>query len=232
MKLKIGEFSKRNEVTIKTLRYYEEIELLMPREIDDYTGYRYYDVSQMQDMNKIKYLKNLGFRLDEIKEMLKQNWNLPSSDAIAQKLEACRNEIRALQKRETELCYVYSNITHQNTMGEFTIKSLPQIIVASYRTVVNSYQDLFYLCPNVIGKEMARLGCECPEPGYGYTIDHNKEYTESNIDIEYCEQVLEKKQDSDSITFKDIPAVAEALDNRADPYPHWFCSIAPTGQKR
>ena len=55
MKLKIGEFSKRNEVTIKTLRYYEEIELLMPREIDDYTGYRYYDVSQMQDMNKTKY---------------------------------------------------------------------------------------------------------------------------------------------------------------------------------
>lgn len=39
-----------------------------------------------------------------------------------------------------------------------------------------------------IGPEMAHLGCECPEPGYCYTIEHGG-YKQENIDIEYCEKV-------------------------------------------
>ena len=53
---------------------------------------------------------------------------------------------------------------------------------------------------------MARLGCECPEPGYCYTIEHGG-YKPQDIDIEYCEQVTGKGSDSALITFKDIPAV-------------------------
>ena len=44
--------------------------------------------------------------------------------------------------------------------------------------------------------EMARLGCECPEPGYCFTIDHTCEFRERDIDIEYCEAVTERKEDS------------------------------------
>lgn len=39
-----------------------------------------------------------------------------------------------------------------------------------------------------IGPEMSRLGCECPEPGYCYTIEHG-EYRQENTDIKYYEQV-------------------------------------------
>ena len=57
---------------------------------------------------------------------------------------------------------------------------------------------------------MARLGCECPEPGYCYTIEHGG-YKKENIDIEYCEQVAAMGKDSDIIKFKQIPEVAEAV---------------------
>ena len=40
--VQIGDFSKLSQVSVKTLRYYDEIGLLKPIEIDRFTGYRYY----------------------------------------------------------------------------------------------------------------------------------------------------------------------------------------------
>ena len=65
-KLKIGEFSQMMQVTVKTLRHYEQKGLLMPDEVDEWTGYRYYTVEQMQRLNNIRELQQLGFSLDEI----------------------------------------------------------------------------------------------------------------------------------------------------------------------
>lgn len=69
IKFKIGEFSKLNRVTVKTLRHYEEIGLLVPSQVDKWTGYRYYDVCQLGRMNTIRDLKELGFTLEEIGEL-------------------------------------------------------------------------------------------------------------------------------------------------------------------
>ncbi len=211
IKLKIGEFSRLTQVTVKTLRHYEEIELLIPFEIDDYTGYRYYNVAQMQTMNSILYLKKLGFSLDEVKGLLDSTYSTPTLSMIREKLMICRTEIKALQERKAELLKLQKHLINIKTMENFQVKSLPAIIVASHREIIKSYQELFNLCPNVIGPEMARLGCECTDPGYCYTIDHNQEHCESDIDIEYCEQVREKKEDSALVQFKDIPAVEHAL---------------------
>lgn len=78
---------------------------------------------------------------------------------------------------------------------------------------------IYYLCRRinksariVMGKnklkigEFSRLGCECPEPGYCYTIEHGG-YKPQDIDIEYCEKVTKKGTDSALIKFKDIPVV-------------------------
>ena len=67
------------------------------------------------------------------------------------------------------------------------------------------------MCVEKIGPEMQRLGCKCPPPGYCFTIEHNKEYTPTDIDIEYCEQVEEMGEDSAIIKFKRLPAVPKAL---------------------
>lgn len=212
IKLKIGEFSELNQVSVKTLRYYEEIGLLVPFEIDEWTGYRYYKVIQMQTMEKIRTLKRLGFSLEEIKEIIvNKEYSSPTSAMIQEKLEDCKEEIKILQQRKSELIEIQKYLKSIEAMKNYQIKSLPQIIVASHREVIKSYQDLFNLCPNVIGVEMARLGCECPEPGYAYTIDHSGEYKDSDIDIEYCEEVKEMKTDSELIQFKVVPAVKNAL---------------------
>src|SRR5688572_29797458 len=63
---KIGEFSRLVQVPVPTLRYYDQIGLLKPIEVDRFTGYRYYSASQLPRLHRILALKGLGFSLEQI----------------------------------------------------------------------------------------------------------------------------------------------------------------------
>ena len=65
---KIGDFSSMSKTTIKTLRYYEKEGLLTPVYIDENTGYRYYESSQLLDISKIISLRQIGLSIKEIKK--------------------------------------------------------------------------------------------------------------------------------------------------------------------
>src|SRR5713101_8551783 len=67
---KIGEFSKLAQVPVPTLRYYDQVGLLPPVEVDRFTGYRFYSFSQLPRLNRILTLKGLGFSLDQIAAVL------------------------------------------------------------------------------------------------------------------------------------------------------------------
>lgn len=68
--LSIGEFSNICKVSTKTLRYYEEIGLLKPSEINPENGYRYYSIDQLEKMLFISRLKSYSFSLEEIKQIM------------------------------------------------------------------------------------------------------------------------------------------------------------------
>ena len=70
--LRIGEFSALSQVSIKTLRHYDEIGLLRPLHVDPHSGYRYYAASQMAQLNRILALKDLGLPLDQIAGVLEE----------------------------------------------------------------------------------------------------------------------------------------------------------------
>ena len=112
IKFKIGEFSKLSQVTVKTLRYYEEVGLLAPVEVDEWTGYRYYDISQLRRMNRIVYLKQLGFSLEEIGELFEDGKYYPNPDQLGRKVESCKQEIEHLKWRQTELLKL-ENMLHK-----------------------------------------------------------------------------------------------------------------------
>lgn len=66
----IGEFSKICRLSAKTLRYYDSIGLLKPESVGKYSGYRYYEISQLRDIMLILRLKRYGFSLAEISAVL------------------------------------------------------------------------------------------------------------------------------------------------------------------
>lgn len=71
--LKISEFSRISQVTIKTLHYYDKLDLLKPAQIEKSTGYRFYSVEQLSRIHRIMALKELGLSLEQIGMMLDQD---------------------------------------------------------------------------------------------------------------------------------------------------------------
>ncbi|NEQ54974.1 MAG: MerR family transcriptional regulator [Leptolyngbya sp. SIO3F4] len=67
---RIGEFSKIAQVSASLLRYYDDIGLFVPIHSDRDTGYRYYSVEQLSQLNRILALKDLGLALDQIKRLI------------------------------------------------------------------------------------------------------------------------------------------------------------------
>jgi len=67
---KIGEIAELFRLNIKTLRYYDEIDLVKPEVVDPDTGYRYYSTGQFEQLNTIRYLRELDVPLSEIHDFL------------------------------------------------------------------------------------------------------------------------------------------------------------------
>lgn len=108
MLLKIGDFSKRTGVSIRTLRYYDEIDLFKPSEIDLFTNYRYYGEEQIEDLNLINELKDIGFSLEEIKNY----WNNLDDNKMLQKKQELLNEIDNINDKIRKVDYLRSNIVN------------------------------------------------------------------------------------------------------------------------
>lgn len=96
---KIGEVSSLCNISIKTLRYYEELELIKPVKVDIYSGYRYYDETNIEIIYKIQLLKELGFSLQEIKEFDEKSFDEKINDINIQinKLKENLNFISSLK---------------------------------------------------------------------------------------------------------------------------------------
>ena len=96
--LKIGEFSKLSRISIRMLRHYDEIGLLKPVSIDAFTGYRSYSEDQLPLAGRIAALRDMGFGLSAISEVLACGGDAPS----LQRLFACREGELRRQQQEVE----------------------------------------------------------------------------------------------------------------------------------
>ena len=66
----IGEFARLGGVSIRTLRHYDDIDLLRPATVDPETGYRGYSATQLGQLNRVMALKELGLSLGQIRRLL------------------------------------------------------------------------------------------------------------------------------------------------------------------
>jgi DNA-binding transcriptional MerR regulator len=97
--IKIGDFARLSQVSVVTLRYYDEMELLKPVKVDSFTGYRFYSAEQLPLLNRILALKDLGFSLEQIKLMLTDDLTL---EQLRGMLKVQRNEVEKHVEDEQE----------------------------------------------------------------------------------------------------------------------------------
>lgn len=68
----VNQLAKKSDVSIRTLRYYDEIGLLKPA-FHGKNGYRYYEDAQVLLLQQILFFRELGFQLKQIKKILDRN---------------------------------------------------------------------------------------------------------------------------------------------------------------
>ncbi len=108
--IKIGDLAKLSGVTIKAIRFYEKKKLLIPAEVDFYTGYRYYDENSVRRLSEIVYLKKLGFSLKEIASF--------DENTIKEKTKQIESDIAKLRQNIKAL-----SLIRKNKKGEFIMNS-------------------------------------------------------------------------------------------------------------
>lgn len=96
---KIGDFSMLSKVPVKTLRYYDQIDLLKPKQIDQDSGYRYYSAEQLLEVNRIFLYKELGFTLKQMAQLLREDISVEQIQGMFLLKES---EIQQLIEREQQ----------------------------------------------------------------------------------------------------------------------------------
>lgn len=179
---KIGEFSKITQVSIRMLRYYDENGLLIPDKVDEATGYRLYSASQIEQLNRILFLKELGFGIKRMKELFAE-WE---PENIRLELENQKREIEyAIQNENQKLVRLQASLEdlerqelHLNT--QIVIKNIPSFHVISIRRTLPDYFSEYMIWRELAEKLPDTAGMSC------FTVYHDYDYKESDVDIEAC----------------------------------------------
>jgi DNA-binding transcriptional MerR regulator/effector-binding domain-containing protein len=99
----IGDFSLATHLSIKTLRYYHQIGLLEPAEIDSDTGYRYYSDDQLRAAQIIRRLRSLQMPVSEVKSVLRTSDTETRNRVIVAHFDRLESELAVTRAAVTEL---------------------------------------------------------------------------------------------------------------------------------
>ncbi|MBP1963395.1 MerR family transcriptional regulator [Paenibacillus aceris] len=108
---KVGDLAKMTGLTVRTLRFYDQIGLFSPSGHSK-TGHRLYNEEDIRRLQQILSLKELGLSLEEIQAVLKGQMYSPS-DIVAIQIERIRKNIKTGQKLLAELERVNERMKHQ-----------------------------------------------------------------------------------------------------------------------
>ena len=206
---KIGDFSRLTRVTVRMLRHYDEIGILKPQSIDKLTGYRFYSVDQIPRANRIQVLKEMGFALSEICDLMDRDLD---SKQLLCLLENREREISAVIEKEQEKLLRVKTLMkfiHKediNMKYEIAIKNIPSYKVISLRSIIPAY--------NGEGKLWEELGAFAEKNkikclGPNYAIYHDEGYKESDVDVEVTTCINENVLDTERIKVRELEEVAE-----------------------
>lgn len=197
--ISIGEFSKICGVSPKTLRYYAEIGLILPVEINQENGYRYYAIEQLETMLLINRLKSYYFSLEEIKiiletegikeeqlyGMLYEKKNLIGEQIrdLSKTLEQLNQDLHVLKQGKSILSYL-EKIDVQLT-------EVPGMNLLFVRKLIreNAFEEEYVQCFGTLFRKIEddKLTMAAPP----MVLFHSEEFSPLGLDTEFAVPVVE-----------------------------------------
>ena len=120
----IQEISKLTGISVRTLRYYEEIELLIPLTKTE-GGHRLYGEEELKKLQQILFLKNLGFKLKEIQRLLNEAWDWSTS--LEHQLAFVLEEQEKLKQMENTIIGLKNALAIEGELNEALIQKMIQL---------------------------------------------------------------------------------------------------------
>lgn len=197
----IGEFSKLTQLTVKTLRFYHEQDLLTPVFVDPDSGYRYYDPGQIETARAITYLRGLEFSLNDIRELLRPEGEEDLLQILERQYAAVKDRIRRLGAAARSLeQFIHeereARIMAQN-VDDVQEKNLDPQLVAGIR-MKGKYSECGAAFGR-IGRSFGRFLCGKP-----LLLHYDTEYREFDADFEACMPIRQKK-DVAGVAVRELP---------------------------
>lgn len=207
--IKIGDFARLSQVSVVTLRYYDEMDLLKPVKVDRFTGYRFYSADQLPRLNRILALKDLGFPLEQIKLMLADGLTV---EQLRSMLTVQRSEVEKRlseeQQRLTRLEARLRQIELEDKMPKYDVvlKTTPALLVAARRVTIPTndqvpqYLDSAYTeVYSYIRKEGAKDNGPC------FTLWHSPSDVYENEDTEAIVPIDRPLKGTDTVKVYELP---------------------------
>jgi DNA-binding transcriptional MerR regulator len=184
----IGEFARRSRLSVKALRLYDELAVLVPARVDHVSGYRYYDESQLERARFVAMLRQLDLPLAEIKQLLACD----PADA-AERVAAHWRAAEATHEARRELAgYVVNRLRGtRSDMYEVATREMPARGLLCLKRHVDEAGAW------ALGKEFVAILRERPLPtlagreGAMFTIYWGEVSVDSDGPVEMCKPVLE-----------------------------------------
>ncbi len=208
---KIGDFSRLSLVSVKALRYYDELGLLKPARVDDGTGYRYYSTSQLTRLNRILVMKDMGLSLEQISLLLDQE---PTPDQIRGMLRLKQVELSQQmvegQARLRRIEAWLQAFEKEAIMPAYDVilKNVTPLRVASVRGVAPSMEQIGPTLDRLFDHVMGYVSQHGATPvGPGTTLYHNLGLAETDISVEACMPFDGSLTSSEQVKVEELPAV-------------------------
>lgn len=205
--IRIGDFSKFSRVSIKALRYYDEMGLLKPVEVDRFTGYRYYEFDQLPRLYRILALKDLGFSLEEIGHLLEGELSTEQMRGMLKLRQAeIRQHMVAEEQRLERVELWLKQIEQEDSMSQYdiVIKKVEALKVASVRGVVPTPPDqgsLWGELLDYLNQQKARM------IGPPQAVYHDPDFRERDWDIEVCMPIADEMPATQRVNIASLPEV-------------------------
>ncbi|CAM5684124.1 MerR family transcriptional regulator [Streptomyces fumanus] len=138
----IGDFARHGRVSVRMLRHYDATGLLRPAHVDPASGYRYYTAAQLARLNRIIALKNLGFTLQQVRDIVDEQ---VGTEELRGMLRLRRAELEAaMAVARTRLVQVEARLRAIESEGhmptdDVVLKNVPAVRVAELTATAASY---------------------------------------------------------------------------------------------
>ncbi|MCC3650006.1 MerR family transcriptional regulator [Streptomyces sp. S07_1.15] len=210
----IGDFARHGSVSVRMLRHYDALGLLRPARTDPYTGYRFYEAGQLTRLNRLLALKDLGFTLRQVRQILDEDVSPGELRGMlrlrhAELEEEARAAAGRLARAEARLRLIESE--GQMPTDDIVVKSLPAVRVAELTALAPGFrpEDIGPVIQPLYRELHQRLRAAGVVPA-GPDLAFYEEHPDGTVTVHAAAQIASLPGGGHGLAVVDLPAVEKA----------------------